>query len=149
MENDVKIQGTLITNAELYQKAKAWAERVKVAARANASSFPTHGKTDERLSRKTNYTVKKSDDVVSRVYFHFPLHGAFRTFGVGRGQPAVGSKKVADRIYTYRTESDWMTDPLDRNTDDLAAIVADYYGDAVLKTWSRGGVKINHRIKLR
>jgi hypothetical protein len=65
------------------------------------------------------------------------LHGIFREYGVGNGQPRHGmatkSGKAASRkIYIKRTPSDWFHNPLERNIDTLGDLVADYYGDKVL-----------------
>lgn len=142
-KQDFEIQGKLITNQELRREATKWAEMVRNQARANASRFPTRGKGNDRLRSKTTYKLREINGVLSRVYFRMPLHGAFRTFGAGRGRSYKNIRTTSQ--YKARTESDWISSPLDNETEKLADIVADFYGDYILETWALGGALFETR----
>lgn len=141
----------LMTEQEFLQRAKAWADTVRRQAKANAASFPkgkkgaTHtyktgryaGKTEGRLRDKTGYTLKKKQGDLDAVSFKMPVHGIFREYGVGNGQPRHGTATKSGRAasqhsYIKRTPSDWFHAPLERNMENLGDLVADYYGDQVL-----------------
>ena len=71
-----------------------------------------------------------------------PVHGIFREYGVGNGQPRHGmdtksGRAASHKIYIRRTTSDWSHGPLERNIDILRDLVADYYGDKVLVEFKR------------
>jgi hypothetical protein len=150
------IDGTLTTQEMFTEEARKWASVVTTKLRANAAKFK-HGKENKRTytakkyNRKTgetkNATVyekvlknainhktrKDRDGNLDRISFNFPLHGIYRAFGVGRGQPASGSKKKqALKIRVKRTMSDWISQPIEQDVEKIANIAANYYGDKVL-----------------
>ena len=76
------------------------------------------------------------------VSFKMPVHGIFREYGVGNGQPRNGvatksGKAATHKVYIKRTMSDWFHAPLERNVEALGDLVADYYGDKVLVEFKR------------
>ena len=141
----------LMTDEEFLRQAKAWADRVRAQSRAAAAAFPkgkktaTHtyktgryaGKTEGRLKSKLGYVLRKRYGDLEAVSFKMPVHGIFREYGVGNGQPRNGvatksGKAATHKVYIKRTMSDWFYGPLERNEEALADLVADYYGDKVL-----------------
>lgn len=141
----------LMTDEEFLRQAKAWADRVRAQSKAAASAFTKGkkgatntyktgryaGKTEGRLRSKVGYVLRKRSGDLEAVSFKMPVHGIFREYGVGNGQPRHGvatksGKAASHKIYIKRTPSDWFHNPLERNIDALGDLVADYYGDKVL-----------------
>ena len=146
----------LMTDEEFLQQARAWADRVRAQAKAAAAGFSkgkkaaTHtyktgryaGQTEGKLKNKLGYVLRKRYGDLEAVSFKMPVHGIFREYGVGNGQPRNGvatkSGKAASRtVYLKRTPSDWFHAPLERNVEALGDLVADYYGDKVLVEFKR------------
>ena len=146
----------LMTDEEFLRQAKAWADRVRAQAKAAAAGFPkgkktaTHtyktgryaGKTEGKLKSKLGYVLRKRYGDLEAVSFKMPVHGIFRTYGVGNGQPRNGvatksGKAASHTVYLKRTMSDWFHAPLERNVEALGDLVADYYGDKVLVEFKR------------
>ena len=151
-----KIEGTLTTQEMFMDDARKWGAAVAAKMRANAARFQ-HGKEHKRTYTARRYnkrTGQKEDTTVNekvlkksinskirtnrdgdfnRIAFDFPLHGIFRMYGVGSGQPGAGShKKQAPKIRVKRSMSDWLNQPIEQEFDTLADIVANFYGDKVL-----------------
>ena len=145
----------LMTDSEFQQRTKKWANGVRTLASSNASAF-TKGKTGVRTYKKGRYagttegklksklrvTLKKRYGDLEAVSFKMPVHGIFREYGVGNGQPRHGvatksGKAASHKIYIKRTTSDWFHNPLERNIEVLGDLVADYYGDKVLVEFKR------------
>ena len=147
----------LMTDEEFLRQAKAWADKVRAQSKAAASTFTkgkkgaTHtyktgryaGKTEGRLRSKVGYVLRKRCGDLEAVSFKMPVHGIFREYGVGNGQPRHGvatkSGRAASTKVYIRTPSDWFHNPLERNIDALGDLVADYYGDKVLVEFKRLG----------
>ena len=146
----------LTTDEEFLRQAKAWADKVRAQSKAAASAFTkgkkgaTHtyktglyaGKTEGRLKNKVVYVLRKRYGDLEALSFKMPVHGIFREYGVGNGQPRHGvatksGKAASNKIYIKRTPSEWFHNPLERNFDALGNIVADYYGDKVLVEFKR------------
>ena len=147
-----EVEGHVLTSAEFYSKTSKWASAVRGLAKQNVSTFtkgktnPGHeyskksklyaGKVEKKLISSLQYVVKKQGDVVDYVGYKFPLHGIFRAWGVGQGQPRDNERKKAFKIYVKRTPSNWLDDPLDLRANELADIAVEYYGDqAVTNIW--------------
>jgi hypothetical protein len=154
--NTDKIDGTLTTDEMFLEEARRWATGVVSKMRANTARFQ-HGKESARaytvrsrnrrtgatsdatvkekvLSKSINYKIKKNKQgAVARVAFDFPLHGIFRAYGVGAGQPGEGTgKKRAPKVRIKRSMSDWANQPIEQEYEKLANIAAHYYGDKLL-----------------
>lgn len=145
----------LMTEEQYFAQVRQWADKVRAQARANAAAFQKgkkkahtyvkgsyHGQTEYKLSSKVGYVLRKRYGDLERVLFKFPVHGIFREYGVGNGQPrhgvAVKSGKVASaRTYIKRSMSDWMHNPLEQNVEALADIATEYYGDKMLVEFKR------------
>lgn len=145
----------LMTEEEFLRQAKAWADAVRRQAKANAAGFTKGktmphtyikgryaGKTEKKLKDSVNYTLKKSYGDLAAVSFKMPVHGIFREYGVGNGQPINGmaaksGKSASRHVYIKRSMSVWIHNPIDRNFENLADLVADYYGDKVLLNFQR------------
>ena len=141
----------LMTDDEFLRQAKAWADKVRAQSKAAASTFtkgkkgatrtyktgPYAGKTEGRLRSKVRPVLRKRDGDLEAITFWMPVHGIFREYGVGNGQPRHGvatksGRAASSKIYIKRTPSDWFHNPLEHNIDTLGDLVADYYGDKVL-----------------
>lgn len=146
----------IMTDAEFFQRAKQWADMVRRQAKAAAAGFPkgkqkaTHtyktgryaGKTEGKLKDKTTYTLRKRYGDLEALSFKMPVHGIFREYGVGNGQPRHGiatksGRAASAHTYIRRSMSDWFYAPLERNVEALGDLVADYYGDKVLVEFKR------------
>lgn len=137
----------VITDAEFQQRAKAWADRVRAMAKANASAFPKGkkeakhvyktgryaGKTEYKLSARLTYIIKAKGGDIDCIGFKMPVHGIFREYGVGNGQPRKGRMgRMPEGGYIKRSMSDWFHAPLERNIEEFSDLVAEYYGDKYL-----------------
>lgn len=152
-----RITGTPTTKDQYYRKARSWSAMVLGKAAHNASRFrkgkgtpgqpkAPHtyrtgihaGKTEQKLTKKgTGGMFFRASMNRSREYegtgFKFPVHGIFRAWGVGNGQPRVAGKRVHHgKRHVKRTTSDWLDGPIDRNASKLADIAAEYYGDKMI-----------------
>lgn len=143
---NTEIQGKIITSDELYEKAQAWANTVRVVAKKNATAFAKGkkktynyknttkwhkaGETEKPLRQSILYKIKEKDGITDNIRFQFPRHGIFRAYGVGSGQNING--KQAKKIYVKRSMSDWIDAPIDKKTEKLADIAAEFYGDQAL-----------------
>lgn len=145
----------IMTTEDFLKQAKAWADGVRRQAKANAAGFSkgksgVHtyikgryaGKTEKKLKDSVSATLRKRYGDLEAVSFKMPVHGIFREYGVGNGQPRHGvatksGKAASQHVYIKRSMSDWIHNPIDRNFDNLADLVADYYGDKVLLNFQR------------
>lgn len=139
---------TIITQEQYNAAVKQWCDRVRAQVRANAAAFSNGkskphtyikgryaGKTEYKLKDKTTYRIKYSSGDADHVQFIMPVHGIFREYGVGNGQPRNGkssSTKRAQRTYIKRSMSDWIHSPIEKNIEQFGNIVAEYYGDKML-----------------
>ena len=135
----------LMTDEEFLRQAKAWADKVRAQSKAAASAFTkgkkgaTHtyktgryaGMTEGRLKNKVGYVLRKRYGDLEAVSFKMPVHGIFREYGVGNGQPR--DPRTMKRAYRKkRTQSDWISYTMEKNADELADTAAQYVGDKVL-----------------
>lgn len=145
----------LMTDEEFWQRAKAWADTVRRQAKANAAAFSKGkksphtyktgryaGQAEGKLKDKTGYVLRKRYGDLEAVSFKMPVHGIFREYGVGNGQPRNGvatksGRSASQHTYVKRSMSDWFHNPLERNVEGLSDLVADYYGDKVLVEFRR------------
>jgi hypothetical protein len=145
------MEENLMTEEEFLRRAKQWADTVRRQAKAAAAGFPkgkqgaTHtyktgryaGTTEGKLKDKTTYKLRKRYGDLEALSFKMPVHGIFREYGVGNGQPRHGvatksGRAASAHTYVKRSMSDWFYAPLERNVEALGDLVADYYGDKVL-----------------
>jgi hypothetical protein len=136
----------LITPEQFYAEARKWAAIVRNTARANTSRFSkgktekTHtyktgskaGKTEQKLSDSILYTITKDYNVPESIGFKIPIHGIFREWAVGYGQPRVAGKYVSMNSRVKRSMEDWIDKPIEKNTQKLANLSAEFWGDQVL-----------------
>lgn len=127
---------------------KQWCNIVRGLAKQNAAAFTKGkkkphtyksgiwaGKTEYMLRDKVAVSMHRTDGDIDNVAFKIPVHGIFREYGVGNGQPRNGrhsSQKHARSTYIRRSPSEWLHDPIDRNIGKFGDLVADYYGDKFL-----------------
>lgn len=149
-----EIKGHTITMQEWNSQAKRWSSKVLAIQRNKAKRF-TQGKGTPgqpksphtyRSGKKAGQTEHKLTDKGSGGYvfklrheakeyfgteFKPPVHGIFREYGVGNGQPR-DPKKLKKAYRKKRTESDWISYTMDKNAGELADMAAEYIGDKVL-----------------
>ncbi len=141
---------TLITEEQFIARVRQWANRERGRAKANAAAFAKGkkaprtyikgmyaGKTEYKLRDKTTYKLKTKNGDLDHVAFQFPVHGIFREYGVGNGQPRRGAatksgRKASQRVYVRRSMSDWISKPIDDGMAELSKLVAERYGDKAL-----------------
>lgn len=151
------VRGEVLDKTQYYQKARSWSAMVLGKALFNARKFkkgkgtknqPKNphtyhrgihaGKTEYKLSTKGQNGVyfrasKNEMNEYAGTGYKIPIHGIFRAWGVGNGQPRVAGKRIYHgRKHIKRTTSNWLDDPIDKNAGKLADIAADYYGDKII-----------------
>ena len=138
--------GNLITPEEFYAQARKWAAIVRNMAKANTNRFSkgkttqTHtykqgkkaGKTEQKLSKAIRYSIDREGNIPESVGFKIPIHGIFREWAVGYGQPRVAGKYIAQNSRIKRSMDDWLDKPIENNTLKLSGIAAEFWGDRVL-----------------
>jgi hypothetical protein len=140
------IEGNVITAEEFYAQARKWAAIVRNIAKANASRFKkgktkqNHtyktgnkaGKSEQKLRNSIRYTIARDCGVPENVSFKIPIHGIFREWAVGYGQPRVAGKYVSANSRVKRTMEDWIDKPIEKNTQKLFNLAAEFWGDQVV-----------------
>jgi hypothetical protein len=160
-----KITGPVISKEEYKRKAEAWSIKVLLASRDNARKFgkgkgtpgqpkdphtykkgKKRGQKEYKLSKQGNNGMffKMSLDKTGEYEgtgFKMPIHGIFRAWGVGNGQPRTPGKRIhLGKNPIIRTPSNWFDENIDKNAEKLADIAAEYYGDKMIV--NTFGVKI-------
>lgn len=140
---------TIMTDEQFKAEVRKWANNVRREAKNKAAAFGKgkkanytysetgksryRGTVEKKLSEYMTYSVKYQFGDVHHIKFQFPLHGIFRAFGVGKGQPATGSfSKRALKTYIRRSPSDWLNEPIEKNIETFSDLVANHYGDTIL-----------------
>ena len=140
------VNGKTISTEEFYAAARKWAAIVRNMAKANASRFvkgktkKSHtyktgkkaGKTENRLRDSIRYTIDSDSGVPESIGFKLPIHGIFREWAVGYGQPRVTGKYIAKNSRVKRNMEDWIDKPIEKNTQKLFDLAQEYWGDQVL-----------------
>jgi len=146
-----EINGKVVNESDFNREAKAWNYRISRRMRENvvtgANSAQSKGKL--RDSIKPNFSIRQN--VIHRVGFGFERYGIFRAYGVGKGyiHTTYGlvrghrtaeyykkSRKNKSQFVLYgrgginRTPLDWFDSEITDNIDQLADIVAEFYGDS-------------------
>jgi len=151
--------GKLITPEEFYAQVRKWAAIVRNVAKAKASRFTkgktkqSHtyktgnkaGKSEQKLRNSIRYTIARDGGVPENVSFKIPIHGIFREWAVGYGQPRVAGKYVSANSRVKRTMEDWIDKPIEKNTQKLFNLAVEFWGDQVLIN-SFGAKKINQEL---
>lgn len=139
------IEGKILDDAKFRELVSEWARLVQAKARANIAQM-TKGKSvskyvyksgrykgkEELKLRTLSYKLVTRNGDLNNIKFVYPLHGAFVTTGVGRGQPSKPGKQKAKKIYINRSPNDFLNDPIENNIQKLADLTAQYFGDKVL-----------------
>jgi len=140
------LDGKIITAEEFYAQARKWAVIVRNMAIANATRFnkgktkQSHtyrtgkkaGKSEQKLKDSIRYTIAQDCGVPESVGFKIPIHGIFREWAVGYGQPRVAGKYVSANSRVKRTMEDWVDKPIEKHTQKLFDLAAEYWGDQVV-----------------
>ena len=140
------IDGKTMTAEEFYEQARHWAAIVRNQAKRNAASFnkgkesTSHtykkgkktGKMEKKLTQSIQFKIEHDAHVPECVSFKIPIHGIYREWAVGKGQPRVPGKYVNPRPKIRRTMADWLDDPIAYNAENLIDIATEFYGDQVL-----------------
>jgi len=149
------IDGKIMTAEEFYTQARKWAAIVRNMAKANATRFKkgktkqSHtyktgkkaGKNEQRLRDSIHYTIAQNYNIPENIGFKIPIHGIFREWAVGYGQPRVIGKYVSANSRVKRTMEDWVDKPIAKNMQKLFNLTAEFWGDQVVVS-SFGAKKI-------
>jgi len=141
-----EIEGKLITYEEFYQQARRWAAIVRNIAKSNSEKFKKgkkkdshtylfgkkEGKIEKKLKKSILVTVARNSGIPESISYKIPVHGIFREWGVGKGQPRIVGKAKSKRVRIYRTMDDWIDRPIEQNKEKLYNLAVEYYGDYVL-----------------
>lgn len=149
-----RIDGDVMTMAEWNAATKKWSLKVLAIQRNKAKKFPQgkdskgqhksphtyksgkkKGQTEYKLSERGGgayvFKLRHEQKEYFGTEFKPPVHGIFREYGVGNGQPRDPAKMK--RAYRKkRTESDWISYTMERNAEELADTAAQYAGDKIL-----------------
>jgi len=136
------IDGKIITNEEFYKQAVRWASMVRNTAKRNTLQFTKGkkrasitkkgGKVERKLSASIRYSIEHCQHIPESISFKIPIHGIWREWGVGYGQPRVPGKYVNPHPRIRRSMVDWLDEPIDRNAQRLFNLAAEFWGDRCL-----------------
>lgn len=140
------IDGKTITNEEFYKQAVRWASMVRNTAKRNTLQFTKGkkhtsityrsgkkaGKVERKLTASIRYSIEHSLHIPEAVSFKIPIHGIWREWAVGYGQPRVPGKYVNPHPRIRRSMVDWLDEPIDRNAERLFDLAAEFWGDRCL-----------------
>lgn len=136
------IDGKTITNEEFYKQAVRWASMVRNTAKRNTLQFTKgkkrasitkkSGKVERKLSASIRYSIEHSQHIPESISFKIPIHGIWREWGVGYGQPRVPGKYINPHPRIRRSMVDWLDEPIDRNAQRLFNLAAEFWGDRCL-----------------
>lgn len=139
----------IMTDEQFTAAVIQWGNMVRNKARANAGAFTkgkqgtygynpdgkskNAGRTEKKLATAIGYRIRRFSGDINNVSFQFPLHGIFRAFGVGNGQPGEDSyAKRTTKTYIKRSKSDWINSPIENSFEAFAKLSTEYYGDKVM-----------------
>lgn len=136
------LDGKAITAEEFYRQARRWASMVRNAAKRNTLQFTKgkqrnsvtkkNGKVERKLRSSIQYNVEHSGHIPEAVSFKIPIHGIWREWAVGYGQPRVPGKYVNPHPRIRRSMADWLDAPIDQHTEKLFNLAAEFWGDEFL-----------------
>ncbi|MBR5919572.1 MAG: hypothetical protein IKZ56_00215, partial [Bacteroidales bacterium] len=90
------------------------------------------GKVERKLRNSIQYKIEHDGGIPEAVSFKIPIHGIWREWAVGYGQPRVPGKYVNPHPHIRRSMVDWLDEPIDRNAERLFDLAADFWGDECL-----------------
>lgn len=140
------INGKIFTAEEFNAQARRWAAIVRNMSKVNTSVFrkgkkrEAHtyrdgkkaGKTEKKLSKSVRFIITHENKVPESVGFKIPIHGIFREWAVGYGQPRVAGKYKSVNSRIKRSMNDWIDKPIERNKEKLFDLAVEYWGDQVV-----------------
>lgn len=148
-----EIDGRVVNESEFNQKARGWGLMIKSRMRQNIANGANSKQSSGKLRDSVQASVGKQHGVVNKLGFKFEKYGIFRAYGVGRGYIHTsagvirghrtkdyykGNKKSKSQFVAYgtggikRSPLDWFDTEIVDNIDNLADIVAEFYGDKML-----------------
>ena len=140
------ISGKTITPEQFHAEARRWAAIVRNMAKANTSAFKkgktaeTHtyksgkkaGKAEKKLKNSIRFVIEHNNKIPEAIGFKVPIHGIFREWAVGYGQPRVAGKYIAANSRIKRSMNDWIDKPIEKSSEKLFNLAAEYWGDKVV-----------------
>jgi len=146
MQRATTTTAPLLTPEAFYAAARKWAAIVRNMAKSNTRRFTkgkdkqSHtyqsgkkkGKTENKLRDSIQYSIVRDCGIPECISFKIPIHGIFREWAVGYGQPRVEGKYVSRNSRIKRNMDDWMDLPIEKKMPNLSEISADFYSDQVL-----------------
>ena len=141
---------------EFLRQARRWAAAVRNAARRNTLRFTKgkkltsitkkSGKVERKLRNSIQYKIEHDGGIPEAVSFKIPIHGIWREWAVGYGQPRVPGKYVNPHPSIRRSMVDWLDEPIDRNAERLFDLAAEFWGDECLVNFFGAKKKLNNHI---
>lgn len=86
------------------------------------------GKVERKLMDSIQYTIEHSSHIPEAVSFKIPIHGIWREWAVGYGQPRVSGKCLNPHPRIRRSMVDWQDEPIDRNAKRFFDFAAELWG---------------------
>lgn len=132
----------ILTADEFLRQARRWAVAVRNTAKRNTLQFTKgkkvtsitkkSGQVERKLRNSIQFSVERDSGIPEAVSFKVPIHGIWREWAVGYGQPRVPGKYVNPHPMVRRSMVDWLDEPIDQNTEKLFDIAAEFWGDEFL-----------------
>ena len=132
----------ILSADEFLRQARRWAAMVRNAARRNTLRFTKgkkvtsitrkSGKVERKLRDSIQFSVERDSGIPEAVSFKVPIHGIWREWAVGYGQPRVPGKYVNPHPRIRRSMADWLDEPINCNTEHFFDLAAEFWGDECL-----------------
>lgn len=123
---------------EFLRQARRRAAAVRNTAKRNTLQFTKgnkvtsitkkSGKVERKLRNSIQFSVERDSGIPEAVSFKVPIHGIWREWAVGYGQPRVPGKYVNPHPSIRRSMVDWLDEPIDRNAERLFDLAAAFLG---------------------
>ncbi|MDL2308903.1 hypothetical protein LJC53_04900 [Bacteroidales bacterium OttesenSCG-928-C03] len=137
------VEGRIMTAEQFHAEARRWAAIVRNVAKANTAKFKKGkesesrtyrsgkkaGKSEKKLSKSTRFIIEHENKIPESVGFLIPIHGIYREWAVGFGQPRVAGKFVTANSKIKRSMNDWIDEPIEKHKEKLFKIAIEYWGD--------------------
>lgn len=132
----------ILTADEFLRQARRRAAAVRNTAKRNTLQFTKgnkvtsitkkSGKVERKLRNSIQFSVERDSGIPEAVSFKVPIHGIWREWAVGYGQPRVPGKYVNPHPMVRRSMVDWLDEPIDRSAERLFDLAAEFWGDECL-----------------
>ncbi|MDL2312672.1 hypothetical protein LJC68_07335 [Bacteroidales bacterium OttesenSCG-928-B11] len=87
------------------------------------------GKSEKKLSKSIRFIIEHENKIPEGIGFKIPIHGIYREWAVGYGQPRVAGKYKSANSRVKRSMNDWIDEPIRRHKEKLFDLAVEYWGD--------------------